>query len=339
MVECVFTIDYEIYGNGQGDLRALVFEPARRLQEVFDRAGAKFVNFVEVAEFSQIERAGTDSASAEVRQQIRELHEQGHETALHLHPQWANARFRDGQWELDYAEYNLCVLPPERIARIVDDAIAWLRDVLGEPGFAPVSFRAGNWLFQPTGAAAAVLAGHGVRIDSSVFKGGLQRQHRLDYRPARRNGWFWNFSDDVNQPSPGGAMIEMPIYTEMVPFWRMLTGKRVGLQRKTQTAISRTPTATAKSPKGMERYLDYMRFRYPLKFDFCRMTLAEMTAMTEKVIAEDRKSPGEFKPMVAIGHTKDLVDFDTVEAFLRWLRQRKIAVLTLSEAGRLCLSP
>ena len=133
-------------------------------------------------------------------------------------------------------------------------------------------------------------------------------------------------------------MIELPIYTEMVPFWRMLTGKRVGLQRKTQTAVPQAAARAAKAPKGIGRYLDYMRFRYPLKFDFCRMTLAEMTGMMDKVIAADRKSPREFKPMVAIGHTKDLVDFDTVEAFLRWLRRRKIAVLTLSEAGRLGLS-
>ena len=336
MIECVFTIDYEIYGNGQGDLRALVHEPARRLQAVFDRAGARFVNFVEAIEFSQIERAGTDSASADVRRQIRELHEQGYEIALHLHPQWANARFTAGQWELDYAEYNLCVLPPERIARIVDDALAWLGDVLGEPQFGPLSFRAGNWLFQPTREAATVLAARGVKIDSSVFKGGLQRQHRLDYRPAGKNGWFWSFTDDVNQPAPGGPLIELPIYTEMVPFWRMLTGKRVVLQRKTQGATPQAAAKPAKAPRRLSRLLDYARLRYPLKFDFCRMTLAELTTMMETVIARDRQSPEVFKPMVAIGHTKDLVDLDTVEAFLGWLKERSICVSTFKSVYPRC---
>ena len=36
MIECIFTIDYEIYGNGQGLLRDQVYEPARKLKEVFD---------------------------------------------------------------------------------------------------------------------------------------------------------------------------------------------------------------------------------------------------------------------------------------------------------------
>ena len=28
MIECIFTIDYEIYGNGEGSLQQLVYEPA-----------------------------------------------------------------------------------------------------------------------------------------------------------------------------------------------------------------------------------------------------------------------------------------------------------------------
>ena len=50
MIECIFTIDYEIYGNGQGSLQELVYEPARRLMDIFQRADARFVAFVEAAE-------------------------------------------------------------------------------------------------------------------------------------------------------------------------------------------------------------------------------------------------------------------------------------------------
>ena len=50
MIECIFTIDYEIYGNGEGSLQELVYEPAQRLMVVFEEWDARFVNFVEVAE-------------------------------------------------------------------------------------------------------------------------------------------------------------------------------------------------------------------------------------------------------------------------------------------------
>ena len=48
MIEFVFTIDYEIYGNGTGALSELVYEPARRLKDLFQNYNARFVAFVEV---------------------------------------------------------------------------------------------------------------------------------------------------------------------------------------------------------------------------------------------------------------------------------------------------
>lgn len=337
MIECVFTLDYEIYGNGRGSLRDLVFEPTQKLRTVFDRAGVKFVNFVEAVELDQIERHSADPAIRDVRRQIRQLQQEGHEIALHLHPQWANARYQQGQWQLDYSEYNLCVLSPRRIQQIVDHALAWLRNVLADSKFTPVSFRAGNWLFQPTSPAARVLASCGLKIDSSVFKGGLQHQHGLDYRPALRNGWHWRFADDVNVPDSSGGLLELPIYTEMVPFWSMLTRKRVGLQQKSGPT-NRRASANGGPARPTSRLRDFLRFRCPKKLDFCRMTLGEMTAMVERVRRADEQTPTVFKPLVAIGHTKDLVDLDSIEAFLIWLKDRGIPVSTLASVYQRCMS-
>ena len=75
MIELIFTIDYEIYGNGGGSLRELVFEPAARLQEVFRKRKIRFVPFVEVAELETIEAHGTDPAIDLVKQQIRDFYD------------------------------------------------------------------------------------------------------------------------------------------------------------------------------------------------------------------------------------------------------------------------
>jgi hypothetical protein len=329
MIECIFTIDYEIYGNGEGSLRELVFEPAQQLKAIFDRFGLKLVLFVEAAELERIEEAGTDSAISETKRQIRELYEQGHDIALHIHPQWYNARYNHGKWELDYDEYNLCTLPRERIGAIVDRSISYLRAALTVREFTPLSFRAGNWLFQPTTTAAKALADRGVRIDSSVFKGGLQHQYSLDYRRAKRNGYFWRFRDDVNSPDPHGSLIELPIFTRMVPFWEMATAKRVGLQQK-GTSSRRT------AQQRLYRLLDMARYRHPLKFDFCRMTIKELTRMVDAVILENQQDPTPYRPLVAIGHTKDLTDLGTVETFLSFLQKNRIATTTFERIYHKC---
>ncbi len=321
MIQCIFTIDYEIYGNGDGTLKELVYEPAEKMIRVFKNKDSRFVAFIEAAELEMIESKRTDRDIERVKHQIRELYREGFELGLHLHPQWYNAQYTDGKWRLDYSEYNLCTLPRERIAQIVERSIDYLRNVIGESNFTPHSFRAGNWLFQPTKAAAKVLAERGIKIDSSVFKGGLQHQHKLDYRRAIKNGYYWRFSDHVEIPDPNGSLLELPTHTQMVPFWRMLTGKRVAIQRK--------GSSTAKTiNKRLHRLLDFLRFRYPLKFDFCRMTLDEITRMVDVVIREDQEDPTLLRPIVATGHTKDLVDIGTVESFLCYLQGSGITVST-----------
>jgi hypothetical protein len=326
VIEFVFTIDYEIYGDGTGRLKDLVYEPARRLMKLFRTWNARFVAFVEVAEFEKIEACGTDTAIDLVKKQIEEFYQDGFEIGLHLHPQWCNARYERGAWALDYGEYNLCTLPQPRIAEIVDRSLAYVRHVVNSSDFTPLSFRAGNWLFQPTQTAASVLAEKGIRIDSSVFKGGLQRNHGLDYRPAMKNGYYWAFNRDVNEPDPAGPWIEVPIYTDLVPSWRMATLKRLSMKNS-----SGEKSRGQGGGQRWSRLRDRLRFQYPLKLDFCRMTLSELTSMMDKIICEDQEDPEAFQPVVAIGHTKDLTDFETVDSFLSFLKLNRIAISTFPD--------
>jgi hypothetical protein len=115
----------------------------------------------------------------------------------------------------------------------------------------------------------------------------------------------------------------------MVPAWKMLTSKRIGLQRKVSSAGQ-------DGKSKLNRLLDMARLWHPLKFDFCRMSMNELTRMIDTVIEEDQETPKSFRPIVAIGHTKDLVDFETVESFLSYLKQKRIAVATFKEVWNRC---
>ncbi|MBE3145415.1 MAG: hypothetical protein IMZ61_16060 [Planctomycetes bacterium] len=324
MIEIIFTVDYEIYGNGEGSLRKSVFEPAERLRAIFNKWNTRFVTFVEVAELEMIEASDSDPSIGLVKRQIWDMKKEGFEIALHLHPQWCNAQYKEGTWALDYGEYNLCDQSRERIDQILDRSIEYLRTLVGEPDFVPFSFRAGNWLFQPSRTLSKALAERGIRVDSSLFKGGLQRQHRLDYRFALKNGYFWTFSENVNLPDPRGVLMEFPIYTRMQPIWKLLTFKRIGLQQK---GAKRTQTGKMR----LCRLLDYTRFWYPLKFDFCRMSIDELTQILEIEMRKDQKNPNVIRPIIAIGHTKDLADPKTIDALLSFLHEKHIKVTDFRE--------
>jgi peptidoglycan/xylan/chitin deacetylase (PgdA/CDA1 family) len=321
VIECIFTLDYEIYGNGQGSLRDVVLDPTQRLAEVFQEFDAPFVVFAEAVEFARIEEAQSDPDSARVRAQLRELRAAGSEIGLHLHPWWARARHEDGRWCLDWSERSICALQPERVEAIVSGAIRYLRESLNDPHFTPLSFRSGLWVMQPTSVIAQVLTRYGVEVDSSLFKGGRVRGLGLDYRPAMANGNSWRFSDDVNVPDPHGDLLEIPIHTQMVPFWRMLGGKRLKLHSKTRKTSEGSPL-----PRD---WRDFVRLRYPRKLDFCRMTFAEMREAITEVLEEEQERK-ERSPIVAIGHSKDFVDPDAVRFFLAFLQERGVAVTTFS---------
>ena len=50
MLRIIFTLDYEIHGNGDGSPLALMVEPTNRLFNLFDEYGAKLTIMADVAE-------------------------------------------------------------------------------------------------------------------------------------------------------------------------------------------------------------------------------------------------------------------------------------------------
>jgi hypothetical protein len=329
MIECIFTVDYEIYGNGTGSLGELVYGPAARMREIFLRRNVRFVPFVELAELEMIEARGTDPDIDLVKNQIRNFCKEGFELGLHFHPWWYNARYEDGRWVLDYSEYNLCALGEERIAKLLDRSISYLRRVVEIADYSPLSFRAGHLLFQPAGTLARLLAQRDIKVDTSVYKGGVHEQYKVDYRDALKNGYYWRFTDSANVPDPQGVLLELPIYTQMVPTWKLFTGKRVALQQKGSSLQQN-------GRKMWNRLGDYFRFSRAMKLDFCQMLPNELTQMIGSIIREDEKDPSLLRPVVLIGHTKELADFETVEFLLSYLLERQISVTTFKEIYPKC---
>jgi hypothetical protein len=51
----------------------------------------------------------------------------------------------------------------------------------------------------------------------------------------------------------------------------------------------------------------------------------------KRAVADNAMAPERLKPLVAIGHTKDLDDFSTVEDFLSFLREEQIGISTFQQ--------
>jgi peptidoglycan/xylan/chitin deacetylase (PgdA/CDA1 family) len=330
MLELIFTLDYELYGDGSGNLKDCLIKPTNRLLDVFNRFGYPLVIFPEVLELEEIDEFKVDNSISEVKQQLRTIFAQGHEIGLHVHSWWAASKFISYGWQLNYEEANLCRLPRSRIEEILNQGLNYLRNLLDDPYFQPVAFRNGFWIMQPTREMALVLNKMKIKIDSTLFKGGKIRKYGIDYCPSLNNGYYWKFLDDVNLPQYDGVVWEIPIFTEMVPVWRMF--RRLIKNYKNQTYQKTEDYKDRSAKKKMRPIADYFRIRYPRKIDYCFLDSREIIGIIKKLIMIDQKNRDEYKPIVLIGHSKNLVFLERVEAILEFVKQNDLKIVTFKEA-------
>ena len=313
MLHFIFSLDYEIYGNGEGSLSDLVVDPTNELMQIFEKHNQKFVVFAECAEFLKIKEFQSDPGIELIESQLKFLHQNHYEIGLHLHPQWVGAQFRNGSWELDFSKINICKIPHAERDALIEDSIAFLRNSVQDKMFCPATFRSGLWLMQPTLPIVESLEKFNIPLDSSMFKGGFNRINGLNYRAAlREKKKFWRIENDITVSDPGGRILEIPIYSEMVWSYKMLSSDR---KKSTEYRPSFYKHKTL-NQKVREK-LDYLRLTYPMKLDFTKMGYDELVWMTNRIIKRHKENHSI--PIVLIGHSKNKFDFSTVDRFLTYL--------------------
>lgn len=329
MLEFIFTLDYEIYGDGSGRLKECVISPSKCLLEIFKWFGYPFVVFPEVLELEKIEEYRADPDIDQVRLQLQQILNEGNEIGLHLHSWWVNAKYISGRWQLDYNQANLCGMPGYKIREIISRSLVILRRLLNDSQYQPIVFRNGFWIMQPTKEIIKILSEFNLRIDSTLFKGGRIRKYNVDYRPSVRNRYYWRILDDVNKHQDDGLLLEVPIYTELVPFWKMIS-RFV----KKESQINKEDVQSEQQFKIIRpwaRFGDFFRIKYPRKLDYCFMSLDEILISLEKLILLDEKTFWDYKPIVFVGHTKNLRDFKKVEKILAFIKNSNLRIVTFKQ--------
>lgn len=91
-MDVLISIDYEVSGNANGDPRQQIIRPTDDLLRLMDKLGLVATFFVEVEELRAFQKWRPRTFLA-IKQQLDCIVAQGHEIALHLHPQWRNAMF------------------------------------------------------------------------------------------------------------------------------------------------------------------------------------------------------------------------------------------------------
>jgi hypothetical protein len=189
-LQIVLTDDWELRGNGSGNMRAIQFDTLRRLTAIYEAHGLRGSFNAEVLQ--QLSHLRLADRHPELGNLAREWEttltaafRRGHDVQLHLHPQWTRAEYVDGQWRLGGA-WSLLEYPKEQIRELVRECKTYLEELLRpiDPNYRCISFRSGSWCIAPSDTVLDALAEEGLVLDMSIVDGAYYdtKNVHVDYR-------------------------------------------------------------------------------------------------------------------------------------------------------------
>src|SRR5437660_12692998 len=103
MIYLALTHDWELRGDGSGDMEQIQFAPLRRLLQIYAKYGARTTILPDVMQQIRFRQLQLDHPSLKAPADAWDEHvcaafRQGHDIQLHLHPQWLNANYEQGRW-------------------------------------------------------------------------------------------------------------------------------------------------------------------------------------------------------------------------------------------------
>jgi hypothetical protein len=326
MLKAIFTLDYEIHGNGDGCPYALMVEPTERMLRLFEEYDAKLTIMADIAEILKFrehaEKCGRDDYHYRaIATQLQDAIRRGHDVQLHVHASYFNARHEQGRWLQDWSEYDFAGLGPNRIKEIVRLGKDFLESLLQpvDSSYKCQVFRAANWAVSPSRNVVRGLVENGFKVDTSVFKYG-QREGlvRFDYGNAWSNLVPWRVDEnDICACSDHGRLLEFPIYSESRWLGAFLTPGRIyrvcvsRLHRFKVGQDGAPPDVSARADlrPGGRGATSWLMSRHAWKADFNQCTGRELIAALLRAEREHRSAELDL-PFVLIGHSKLFTRFN-----------------------------
>ncbi len=360
-IHLAFVDDWELSGNGAGDIRALQFQPMRKLVEIYDRHGIRGSFNAEVMQqlgFRQFQREHPELRflADEWDTLVCETHEKGHDVQLHIHPQWSKADYQDGKWKLS-GDWSILNYDPDEALRMMSAGKDYLEKLLRavDPNYRVVSFRSGSWCIAPSPHMLSLLVKLGIVFDMSIV-GGVHydtKNIQLDYRNCDEDFLpYYPLMTDARKVSDKTEPIVC------LPTNHFYGSRRQVFKHHFNTALGKVSqrlfrdTSKVTHTRSVEAYgqewaqkshastmtrlyekglMPYLKGKYLIS-DLAQLDYALLQEMLASIRRRARASGLQDVPVILENHTKDVRDFSHIERFIENVsRAADIRCVTLTE--------
>jgi hypothetical protein len=373
-IQLVLTDDWELRGDGSGDIHRLQIQPLRRLTQIYEQSGFRGSFFVEVLQ--QLKHLAWGRRHPVLHERayqwediVRDTLVKGHDIQLHIHPQWSEADYTNAGWRLSH-KWSLLEYSFDKIKALLKDSKNYLEDLLQpvDSEYKCIAFRASKWSLAPDKSILQTLSDLGIVFDTSIVPGMVFESDaaQFDYRQVEEAFLpYYPQMTDARRVSNCGAPITC------VPTHTFNIGKLGILIQATQTACHLanlnfprgylTPPNNSRSIRGKilpsDKSLLEPNLRHVAKVktwwqrianllsalrspafaisDLSALSYLEMKMMLRNIRQKAQKAGWPVVPVIITSHTKNIIDFKPIEKFCRTIATATdVEVITCRELAR-----
>ena len=338
LIHLVLTDDWELRGDGSGNMRTMQFATIKELVSIYNEFGLKGTFMAEVMQQLCHRRLGTlhpelGALADEWEITLRNVHSQGHDVQLHLHLHWQDAKFDGTKWSLG-SPWSVADYPTIDLRKMIEAGKCFLEKLLRpvNAAYRCCAFRAGSYLAVPSQTLLATMAELGLSVDVSLAPGWyinsvfLGQRLFVDYRHVEEE--FLPYFKDFYS-----AKKVLRRLRKVAGVLRRDVGKAAASTREGDDGNvydRRGPSLEGGRP-CWERLQNLLLSGRRIS-DLSQLSFWETKLVLKDIRRQALRSGWKEVPVVVTNHTKDIRDFGTIRRFAELVASAAdIRVLTLRE--------
>jgi len=302
MLNIIITIDYEIFGNGKGDVKKHILHPTDKLLDISKKYNIPFTFMFEIYEYIAFEKYNKEmeidfgySPAEQIKKQIQNLHTKGHDVQLHIHPQFAEMEYRQKKFIIKDPALSVLNLKDKEVYKLIKIGKEKLESLLSFNNYTCTALRLSNmpWIEAPKNTIKP-MEKLGIKIHSLSAE--CKTKNELGYWKLNNNQVF-----------------EIPIYTISTRIYKLINLRLIfTLFYIWKYSFPKYRFIFHFSHRKLKDY----NSSYCSKWDFSKLTYKDMTKYLEQAIKTYDYKRYEI-PLVMIGHTKDFFNDKNFIKFLQ----------------------
>jgi hypothetical protein len=213
--------DWEVMGNGLGNVAQLQYLPSMFFMKLARRLGIKMTFMVDVVQQLVYKEHIHSDYNLKLQKNLWDdtvllMKSYGFDVQLHLHPQWMNATLKDDFFYLGN-NWNFGRYSQAEQENLIRESINYLEDLITpiDPEYKVIAYKGGSWGLQPSGNLLRNMEKYGIRIVMGVRQGMALPSNGVDYTTLEESTMpYYPDYDDLCKISPEKKdIIVIPLQT------------------------------------------------------------------------------------------------------------------------------